>query len=62
MSTPRPTGALGDELSNLGIGILIGTAVLAAILRGAGSVAAWITGTAQYQLDPSDPFPAGFEF
>ena len=40
MSTPRPTGALGDELSNLGIGILIGTAVLAAILRGAGSVAA----------------------
>jgi proline racemase len=23
---------------------------------------AWITGTAQYQLDPSDPFPAGFQF
>ncbi|AYY13592.1 proline racemase [Actinobacteria bacterium YIM 96077] len=23
---------------------------------------AWITGTAQYMLDPSDPFPAGFEF
>ncbi|MER7011611.1 proline racemase family protein [Saccharopolyspora sp. NPDC000359] len=22
---------------------------------------AWITGTAQYMLDPSDPFPAGFE-
>ena len=21
---------------------------------------AWITGTAQYLLDPSDPFPAGF--
>ena len=21
---------------------------------------AWITGTAQYMLDPTDPFPAGF--
>lgn len=47
MSTPRPTGSLGDELSNLGIGLLISAAILAAILRGAGSVAAWITGTTQ---------------
>ena len=23
---------------------------------------AWITGTAQYLLDPTDPFPAGFQF
>lgn len=23
---------------------------------------AWVTGTAQYMLDPLDPFPAGFEF
>ncbi len=23
---------------------------------------AWVTGTAQYMLDPRDPFPAGFEF
>ena len=22
---------------------------------------AWITGTAQYMLDPTDPFPTGFE-
>ncbi len=22
---------------------------------------AWVTGTAQYHLDPSDPFPEGFE-
>lgn len=44
MSTPRQAGSLGDELSNLGIGILISAAILAAILRGAGSVAAWITG------------------
>jgi proline racemase len=21
---------------------------------------AWVTGTAQYHLDPDDPFPAGF--
>ena len=68
MSTPRLTGALGDELSNLGIGILIGTAVLAAILRGAGSVAAWITGVNQptggveaglgVLLGPGDPATA----
>jgi proline racemase len=23
---------------------------------------AWVTGHAQYLLDPSDPFPSGFEF
>jgi proline racemase len=23
---------------------------------------AWVTGTAQYLLDPTDPFPAGFSF
>lgn len=22
---------------------------------------AWVTGTAQYMLDPTDPFPAGFQ-
>ncbi|MFT3888999.1 MAG: TraM recognition domain-containing protein [Arachnia sp.] len=65
MSAPRPAGSLGDELSNLGIGILIGAAILAAILRGAGSVAAWITGTGQpasgidaglgVLLNPADP-------
>lgn len=65
MSTPRPAGSLGDELSNLGIGILIGAAILAAILRGAGSVAAWITRVDQpaggidaglgVLLNPGDP-------
>ncbi|NHN55406.1 type IV secretory system conjugative DNA transfer family protein [Calidifontibacter sp. DB0510] len=68
MSTPRPSGSLGDELSNLGIGILISAAILAAILRGAGSVAAWITGTTQpaggieaglgVLLNPGDPATA----
>ena len=47
MSTPRPQGQLGDELANLGIGILIGGAVVALLLRAAGAVAAWATGTGQ---------------
>lgn len=47
MSTPRQGGALGDELANLGIIALIVAAILAGILRGSGSVAAWITGTSQ---------------
>ncbi len=65
MSTPRPAGSLGDELSNLGIGFLTGAAILAAILRGAGSVAAWVTGAGQptggieaglgVLLNPGDP-------
>ncbi|MGE3835163.1 MAG: type IV secretory system conjugative DNA transfer family protein [Acidimicrobiia bacterium] len=68
MSTPRPSGSLGDELSNLGILILISAAILAAILRAAGSVAAWITGTTQptggieaglgVLLNPGDPATA----
>ncbi|MGF3057257.1 type IV secretory system conjugative DNA transfer family protein [Microbacterium sp. YY-01] len=68
MSAPRPTGSLGDELSNLGIGILISAAILAGLLRGAGSVAAWITGTTQpaggveaglgVLLNPGDPATA----
>lgn len=68
MSTPRPAGSLGDELSNLGITLLIGAAILAGILRGAGSVAAWITGTASpaggieaglgVLLNPGDPATA----
>ena len=71
MSTPRPAGSLGDELSNLGIGILIAAAVLAGILRGAGSVAACITGVDQpaggveaglgvllNPLDPATPLTA----
>ncbi|XPP25597.1 MAG: type IV secretory system conjugative DNA transfer family protein [Leucobacter sp.] len=65
MSTPRPGGALGDELANLGIIALITAAVLAVVLRGAGTVAAWVTGIAQptggietglgILLRPSDP-------
>ena len=68
MGTPRPQASLGDELANLGIGLLIGTAALALLLRGAGAVAAWATGIAQpaggpetglaVLLDPDNPSAA----
>jgi type IV secretion system protein VirD4 len=47
MSTSSRQRTLGDELANLGIGLLVGVAILALVLRGAGSVAAWATGIAQ---------------
>ena len=43
----RQTGSYGDELTNaamIGLGALFGVAL---VLRGAGSVAAWVTGTNQ---------------
>ncbi|MDJ0324176.1 TraM recognition domain-containing protein [Cryobacterium sp. PH31-AA6] len=43
MSTPRPQATLGDELANLGIGILIGVSAFALLLRAAGAIAAWAT-------------------
>ncbi|MFT4082111.1 MAG: TraM recognition domain-containing protein [Nocardioides sp.] len=47
MRQPPPRGPLGDELTNLGLGALAAAVVLAAVLRGAGSVAAWLTGLRQ---------------
>ena len=47
MSTPRSQATLGDELANLGIGILIGVSAFALLLRAAGAVAAWATRRAQ---------------
>ncbi|MCA9767406.1 MAG: TraM recognition domain-containing protein [Gemmatimonadetes bacterium] len=47
MSTPRPARPLGDELTNLALGLLVAAAALAALLRAAGSVAAWVTGADQ---------------
>lgn len=47
MSTPRPARPLGDELTNLALSLLVAAAVLAALLRAAGSVAAWVTGVGQ---------------
>lgn len=42
MTTQRPQTDLGDELTNLGIGLLIGAAVLALLFRRAGAVTAWV--------------------
>lgn len=65
MSTPRQGGALGDELANLGIIALIAAAILAVILRVAGTIVAWVTGIVQptggieaglgVLLHPADP-------
>lgn len=49
----RQTGSFGDELTNaamIGLIVLFGVAL---ILRGAGSVAAWVTGTAQPAAGPA---------
>ncbi|MGA7834470.1 MAG: proline racemase family protein, partial [Acidimicrobiales bacterium] len=46
------TGRLIDEVSVAGIPAVIPT------ITGR----AWVTGLGQYVLDPSDPFPHGFEF
>jgi type IV secretion system protein VirD4 len=47
MTSQRPQSTPGDEFANVGIGMLLSCAVLALLLRGAGSVAAWATGLAQ---------------
>jgi len=61
----RQAASMSDGLANLGIGLLIAAAGLAAILRVAGTVAAVLTGTPQPQagitagltvlLNPADP-------
>lgn len=47
MTAPRPTGSLGDELTNVLLALVAGIVILAAILRAAGTVTAFLTGTAQ---------------
>jgi len=68
MTAPRPHAALGDELANLGIGLLISTAGFALLLRASGAVAAWATNIRQpaggpttgvaVLLDPGHPSAA----
>lgn len=65
MSTPRQGGAFGDELANFGIIALIAAAVIAVLLRVAGTITAWVTGAVQpaggveaglgVLLHPADP-------
>lgn len=53
MSEGRQTGSFGDELTNLamiGLVVLFGVAL---VLRGAGSIAAFLTGTAQPAAGPA---------
>jgi type IV secretion system protein VirD4 len=52
---PRGHG-VDDDLVNLGLGLIAGVSVLAAILRLAGTVAAWLSGTQQ----PTKGWEAGF--
>ena len=56
MSSPAPgrqTGSFGDELTNAAMIGLIGVFALALLLRAAGSVAAFLTGTAQPGAGPA---------
>lgn len=54
MNTPRrQTAGLGDELTNAALIALIGLFAAALVLRAAGSVAAWLTGTAQPEAGPA---------
>ena len=55
MSVPqgRQSGSFGDELTNAAMIGLVGLFGLALILRGAGSVAAFLTGTAQPAAGPA---------
>ena len=50
---PRQGGSMGDELANAALIALIGAFGLALILRGSGSVAAFLSGTPQPQAGPA---------
>ena len=53
MSGQRQTGGMGDELTNAAIVALIGAFGAALVLRAAGSVAAFLTGTPQPSAGPA---------
>lgn len=65
MTSSQPNTSLGDELTNVALGLLIAAAVLVVMLRAAGSAAAWLTGTPQPEggvsagvgilVNPGDP-------
>ncbi|MGO4680256.1 type IV secretory system conjugative DNA transfer family protein [Microbacterium sp. 2MCAF23] len=55
MTGPRPTGSLGDELTNALLALVVGIVILAAILRAAGAITAFLTGTVQ----PKEGLAAG---
>ena len=49
----RQAGSFGDELTNAAIIALIGVFAVALVLRGAGSVAAFLTGARQPSMGPA---------
>lgn len=54
MTSPaRPAGSLGDELTNALLVLLVGVAGLAAILRLAGNIAAFLSGADQPKAGPA---------
>ena len=57
MSVSAPgSGAYGDELTDLALGVLVSSMVFAGLLRITGNVTAWVTGVAQ----PTVGFEGGF--
>ena len=57
MSTQRQSGSMGDELTNI---LMVGLAALFGLIlaiRGAGSVAALVTGADRATSVPSSPDP-----
>ncbi|MRG58807.1 TraM recognition domain-containing protein [Agromyces sp. CFH 90414] len=52
MRTQQASGDLGNELTNVGLAILIGVAGLALMLRVAGSISAWVTGLPEPAVGP----------
>src|SRR5690625_8053623 len=50
---PRQGGSMGDELTNAALIALIGAFGLALVLRGAGSIAAFLSGTPEPETGPA---------
>ncbi len=53
MSQPQRSGSMGDELTSMAIVGLFTLVAFTLVLRGAGSITAWITGIAQPTSDPA---------
>ncbi|MDN6016889.1 MAG: type IV secretory system conjugative DNA transfer family protein, partial [Bifidobacterium mongoliense] len=53
MSQSQRTGSMGDELTNAAIIGLLALAGFALVLRGAGSAAAWLSGTSRPTVGPA---------
>ena len=59
MAVETPPPELGAPCPDFQLPAVDGGSAIAAVVPTITG-RAWITGTAQYLLDPTDPFPAGF--